>query len=240
VEAVADWYYNLGEGLRWLYDRRIVTPAILDTGRYFPSAHRFAAAWEALRDEAMAVAANMPRVPRFHEIMPEQAEISANDGRDWRMYIMKAYGHVSQQNLARCPAMAALLADCPEVLSATYSFLAPGKHIPEHRGPFRGVLRFHLGLSMPRDAAGNLGAILWIDRQPVLLDNGDCLLWDDTYPHELLNRTDELRAVLLLDVWRPEMPADMRALSSVVVGAMRAVSALNGARANLSQSQHPG
>lgn len=237
---MANWYFNLGDGLRWLYDRRIGTPAILDTERYFPNAHRFAAAWESLRDEAMAVAAEMRRVPRFHEIMPEQESISANDGRDWRMYIMKAYGHVSQENLARCPTMASLLNGCPEVLSATYSFLAPGKHVPEHRGPFRGIMRFHLGLSMPRDANGKLGAILWIDHQPVLLENGQCLLWDDTYPHELLNTTDRVRAVLLLDVWRPEMPADMKALSSVIVGGMRAVSAMNAARASLSQPQQAG
>lgn len=237
---MANWYFNLGDGLRWLYDRRIDTPAILDTDRYFPNAHRFGAAWEALRDEAMSVGRQLPLVPRFHEIMPEQESISANDGRDWRMYIMKAYGHVSQENLARCPTMAALLDDCPEVLSATYSFLAPGKHVPEHRGPFRGVMRFHLGLSMPRDAHGKLGAILWIDHQPVLLENGQCLLWDDTYPHELLNTTDQVRAVLLLDVWRPEMPPDMKALSTVIVGGMRAVSAMNAARASLSQAQQPG
>jgi aspartate beta-hydroxylase len=237
---VADWYMNLAEGMRWLYDRRIDTPAILDTERYFPNSARFVAVWQQLRDEAMAIAAQMPRVPRFHEIMPEQAEISANDGIDWRMYIMKSYGHVSQQNLARCPTVASLLEDCPEVLSATYSFLAPGKHVPEHRGPFRGILRFHLGLSMPRDRHGKLGAVLWIDHKPWLLENGQCLLWDDTYPHELLNATDQVRAVLLLDVWRPEMPADMKALSTVIVGGMRAVSAMNAARASLSQAQHPG
>ncbi|MFL6690219.1 MAG: aspartyl/asparaginyl beta-hydroxylase domain-containing protein [Alphaproteobacteria bacterium] len=234
------FYFSLGDGLRWLYDHRIDTPAVLDTQRYFPNAQRFAAVWQSLRDEALAVGGELQRVPRFHEIMPEQTGISANDGRDWRMYMMKAYGHVSQQNLARCPTMAALLEDCPEVLSATYSFLAPGKHVPEHRGPFRGVLRFHLGLSMPRDANGNLGAILWIDHKPHLLDNGECLLWDDTYPHELLNTTDQVRAVLLLDVWRPKMPADMKALSSVIVGGMRAVTAMNEARANLSQPQHNG
>jgi aspartyl/asparaginyl beta-hydroxylase (cupin superfamily) len=83
-------------------------------------------------------------------------------------------------------------------------------------------------------------AILWIDHKPHLLDNGECLLWDDTYPHELLNTTDQVRAVLLLDVWRPKMPADMKALSSVIVGVMRAVTAMNEARANLSQAQHNG
>lgn len=230
------WYSYLGDSVRWLYDHRIDTPPVLDTERYFPNAVRFTAAWETLRDEALQIAGQLHTVPRFHELMPQQEEISANDGRDWRMFVMKAYGHVSHENLSRCPAIASILTHCPEVLSATYSFLAPGKHVPEHRGPFRGVLRFHLGLSMPRDAKGNLGAILWIDHKPHLLDNGECLLWDDTFPHELLNTTDQVRAVLLLDVWRPEMPADMAALSGVVVSAMRAVTAMNEGRASLSQA----
>ena len=230
-------YSQIADGARWLYDRRIDTPAVLDNQRYFPNAARFIDAWQSLRDEALAIAGDLPNVPRFHELMPQQVEISANDGRDWRMFVMKSYGHVSRENLARCPALASILPDCPEVLSATYSFLAPGKHIPEHRGPFRGVMRFHLGLSMPRDKNGNLGAIMWIDHKPHLLDDGECLLWDDTYPHELLNSTDKVRAVLLLDVWRPDMPADMAVLSRVVVGTMRAVSALNASRAGLSQAQ---
>ena len=224
---MASLYTVAGETLRWLYDRRIDTPAVLDIDRFFPNADRFAVQWEQLRDEALNIGGLIDRIPRFHEIMREQTEISANDGRDWRMFVMKAYGYEVIDNLADAPVLARILKRCPEVLSATYSFLAPGKHVPEHRGPFRGILRFHLGLSMPRDAHGNLGNILWIDGSPHLLDNGEPLLWDDTYPHELLNMTDEVRVVLLLDVWRPEMPADMAALSKVVVGGMRAMCRAN-------------
>ena len=197
------------------------------TERYFPNSSRFAARWEQLRREALTIAGLFDRIPRFHEIMREQRDISANDGRDWRMFVMKAYGHTVADNLGRAPALAAILRECPEVVSATYSYLASGKHVPKHRGPFRGILRFHLGLSMPRDAKGNLGNILWIDGVPHLLDNGECLLWDDTYPHELLNMTDEVRVVLLLDVWRREMPADMTAFSKAVVGGMRAMCRAN-------------
>ena len=81
------------------------------------------------------------RVPRFYEIMPEQTSISANDMRDWRMFILKAYGAEFPRNMAVCPTLAALVTASRHVLSASISFLAPGKHIPEHRGPFRGVLR---------------------------------------------------------------------------------------------------
>jgi len=214
---MASWYGAVGDGLRWIYDRRIDAPAVLDAEEAFPGGAAFAGAWQGLRAEALAVAGMFDQIPRFHEIMREQTEISANDGRDWRMFVMKAYGAEVRPNLARCPLLAKLLRDHPEVISATFSYLAPGKHIPVHRGPFRGVLRFHVGLSMPRDERGELGATLWIDGIPHRLDDGESLLWDDTFPHEVLNATNKVRIALLLDVRRPGLPADMAALSSLLI-----------------------
>jgi len=214
------WYSLAGDGLRWLYDRRISAPPILNAAAKFPASAEFVAAWEGLRDEALSVAERLHEVPRFHEVMKQQEEISANDGRDWRTFVIKAYGANIARNLSRCPVLAELLERHPEVVSATFSYLAPGKHIPLHRGPFRGVLRFHLGLSMPRDDKGDLGATLWINGVPYLLANGDCLLWDDTYPHEVLNATNDVRIALLLDVLRPGMPSDMKLLSSLVISAI--------------------
>jgi aspartate beta-hydroxylase len=214
---MGSWYGVAGDGLRWLYDRRIDAPPILDTAENFPGGADFGAAWQDLRDESLAIAGMLERIPRFHEIMREQTEISANDGRDWRMFVMKAYGAEVPRNLDRAPVLASLLKKHPEVVSATFSYLAPGKHVPEHRGPFRGVLRFHVGLSMPRNDKGELGATLWIDGEPHRLADGDTLLWDDTYPHEVLNATDKVRIALLLDVRRPGMPADMAVLSSLLV-----------------------
>ncbi|HTQ13605.1 MAG TPA: aspartyl/asparaginyl beta-hydroxylase domain-containing protein [Rhizomicrobium sp.] len=214
-------YGRAGDALRWIYDHRIEAPPVLDAARDFPNGARFVCAWRDMRREALAI--RMEQAPRFHDIMAEQTEISANDGRDWRMFVMKAYGAEVPANLARCPTVARLLGECPDVLSATFSYLAPGKHIPVHRGPFRGILRFHLGLSMPRGADGVPGAILWVDGVPHRLGDGECMLWDDTYPHEVLNTTEEMRVALLLDVWRPRQPADMAALSSAIVGAARAI-----------------
>jgi len=33
--------------------------------------------------------------------------------------------------------------------TAFFSILAPGKHLPAHRGPYKGVMRYHLGLLIP-------------------------------------------------------------------------------------------
>ncbi|TPK55937.1 aspartyl/asparaginyl beta-hydroxylase domain-containing protein [Mesorhizobium sp. B2-4-19] len=206
--------------IRRVYERRIDAPAILDTASEFPNAAKFIGAWRDIRDEALGV--RLGKVPRFHDIMPEQADVSANDGLDWRMFVLKAYDMAVPENLARMPVLSRLLAECPEVKSAAISFLAPRKHIPSHRGPFRGIMRFHLGLVIPRQADGRPATIMMIDHQERRISDGEGMLWDDTYPHEVINDADEARIALLLDVWRPGMPWDMEMLSRMIVRGVRA------------------
>jgi Aspartyl/asparaginyl beta-hydroxylase and related dioxygenases len=221
--------YDRATGVvRAIYDSRIATPATLDSEHYFPNAKRFTERWTDIRHEALAVAGMLNQVPRFHDIMPAQADISANDGRDWRVFIMKAYGVTVQNNLQRCPTVAALLHAAPEVVSAILSFLAPGKHVPEHRGPFRGILRFHLMLSMPRDGNGVPACVMNIDGVPYRLGDGESLLWDDTYSHEVWNRSDQVRIALLLDVWRRDMPFDIALLSQAILLATKTAIRMGG------------
>jgi len=214
--------YDLAvDGVRALYDRRISGPPVLDLERDFASGVGFVVAWRAIRDEALQVRSRIEQVPRFHEIMPEQAAISANDGRDWRMFILKAYGVEQPRNMAACPQLAALVRGIPEVLSASFSFLGPRKHIPPHRGPIRGILRFYMMLSMPRADDGAPAAVLKVDDVEYRLNDGQFLLWDDTFLHEAWNDSDEVRIVLSLDVWRPHMPVDMRLFSGLLIRLVR-------------------
>jgi aspartate beta-hydroxylase len=207
--------------IRAVYRRRIQGPPVMDVGVDFPNAGKFLENWERIRAEAMAVLQRPECVPRFEEIMPEQASISAQDAKAWRVFILKAYGVEVPPNMRRCPALASLLAQAPEVLSATFSLLEPGKHIPRHCGPFRGVLRFHLGLRVPVATDGRPAAILTIDGKEHRIANGECLLWDDTYPHEVRNASGEARVALLFDVWRPRMPVDMQLLSRLIIAVVQ-------------------
>ncbi|GLQ50484.1 aspartyl/asparaginyl beta-hydroxylase domain-containing protein [Dyella flava] len=222
--------YDLSaNAVRRIYDARINTPPVLDTGTYFPGAGKFADAWSTIREEALAIAAErMHAIPRFHEIMPAQAPISANDGKDWRLFILKVYGAEVDKNMAACPTLAQALTLSPDVLSASLSFLAPRKHIPRHRGPFRGVLRFQLGLSVPVDADGRPAAVLSLNDDEHRIGDGQHLLWDDTYPHEVWNHSDEMRVALLLDVRRRHMPMDMRVLSGALIASVGMVARLRG------------
>ncbi|HBL7240478.1 TPA: aspartyl/asparaginyl beta-hydroxylase domain-containing protein [Serratia liquefaciens] len=218
MSAIYNWSVL---ALRRIYDRRISSSPVLDSNRLFPDAQRFTAHWQQIREEALTVAQDLRNIPRFHEIMSEQASISANDARDWRMFIMQAYGQPIARNLARCPQLAQLIASSPDVLSASLSFLAPGKQVPAHRGPFRGILRGYLVLSMPKRADGEPAAVLKVDGREYRLNEGEFMLWDDTFEHEVWNDSDQVRTVLLLDIRRRDLPRGLRILSSGIIALVR-------------------
>ena len=111
------------------------------------------------------------------------------------MYVLKAYGVADERRMATCPTLAALVRSSPDVLSASFSFMAPGKHIPPHRGPFRGIIRFYLGLIMPQLSDGRPAASLTVDGDEHRVREGEWLLWDDTFVHEVRNSGDSVRCV---------------------------------------------
>ena len=130
--------YSLVRGaITRIYNGFVHTPPVLDMQTYFPRALEFQNNWKNIREEALAIAGNLEGVPRFHELMPEQYKLSSHGNRDWRMFILRAYGLDITENMHKCPWLAQLLRDNPDVKSASLSFLAPGKVVPTHTGPFR-------------------------------------------------------------------------------------------------------
>lgn len=176
-------------------------PPVLDMARHFPAHDELVALWPALRDEALAVHGAHPRIPRFHDISPTQRRISAGDGLAWRMLMVQSYGHVIRANAAHKPVLAEFLARHPEVATAALSYLDQGKHIPRHRGPFRGVLRYHRCLHAP-DGGTDLAPWLEVDGQRFAYRDGEGLLWDDTFVHEVRVPGPAPRLALLLDLRR--------------------------------------
>ncbi|GAB5498375.1 MAG: aspartyl/asparaginyl beta-hydroxylase domain-containing protein [Pseudohongiellaceae bacterium] len=204
-----------------VYNRFISTPPVLNTQHYFPEAHRFTSQWQVLREEAMQLIDNIESVPRFHELMPEQYQLSSHGNKEWRMFIVRAYGLDISENMTRVPVLANLVRSDPSIKSASISFLAPGKQVPTHTGPFRGITRFYMGLQVPLAQDGEPGVTLTIANQNFRLGNGDALLWDDTYPHSVANNTDQWRIALLLDIYRADMPGPLRAFTNSIIGLAR-------------------
>jgi ornithine lipid ester-linked acyl 2-hydroxylase len=140
-------------------------------------------------------------LPNFQDISVDQASITDDDG--WKTFFFFGYGFRAEANCARCPETAAILAAIPGLTTAFFSILAPGKHIGEHRGPWRGVLRYHLALKVPEPAES---AGISVGGQVRHWQEGRSLLFDDGYDHYAWNDTGGFRVVLFVDVIRPLRP----------------------------------
>lgn len=171
----------------------------------FPWARRLEAEWRPIRRELDGILDRRGELPAFHEIASEVRAISAD--ADWKTFLIYAYGRHSEPAIRRCPETWRLLRHIPGLKSAMFSIFEPGKHLPPHRGPYNGVLRFHLGLMVPQ-APERVG-IRILDRVHHWRE-GEALIFDDAYEHEAWNHSDEVRVVLFVDFEKPlRFPASL-------------------------------
>jgi len=154
--------------------------------------------WEAIRDEARAVLFHSDAIPPLNEISPDHARI-AGDSR-WKSFFLFGYGQKLEANCRRAPVTAELAGRIPDLNSAFFSILAPGCHIPRHKGVTKGLLTWHLGLDVPAEVEK---CRMRVADETVHWRAGRSFLFDDTYPHEVWNDTNDVRVILLVQVRRP-------------------------------------
>lgn len=119
----------------------------------------------------------------------------ADDG--WRLVMLRFYNKEFPHVQSHFPQTMKYL---PEgVRIAMFSILLPHHRIAPHVGPFRGSMRYHLGLQIPQDRNN---CFIDIDRTRYHWKEGESLLFDDTYIHQVYNNTSERRIVLFLDIQR--------------------------------------
>ena len=117
-----------------------------------------------------------------------------------KAFFFFAYGLTAEPNCRRCPETARLLKSVPGIKTAFFSILKPHAHIPEHCGAYKGVIRYHLGMIVPKPEEA---CRIKVGGQTAHWREGEGIFFDDTFPHEVWNDTDGLRVVLLMDVVRP-------------------------------------
>jgi beta-hydroxylase len=172
---------------------------------------RVEAGWTAIRDELREVLRQRERIPNFQQVSSEQKRITQDD--KWKTYWLYAYGRKMEDNCRACPETTRLVEGIPGIKTAFFSILAPRKHIPEHRGPYSGVLRYHLGLVVPREKEA---CRIRVDNEVAHWEEGRSLVFDDTYLHEVWNDTDEERVVLFIDFARP-LPFPVSLLNEAMI-----------------------
>jgi beta-hydroxylase len=188
----------------------VPTTPFLDTG-VLPWIADLEKNWETIRAELDEVLNYRDDLPNFQDISTDQLSITDDDG--WKTYFFFGYGFRSEANCARCPQTAALLDGIPGLTTAFFSILSPHKRIGEHRGPWRGVLRYHLALKVPEPSSA---AGISVGGETAGWVEGSSLLFDDGYEHHAWNDTDGVRVVLFVDVVRPLRPPARQVNKSLI------------------------
>ena len=192
----------------------------------FPWAEKIEANWQTIRAELDEVLTHHEDLPNFQDISPDQKHLAKEN--KWKTFFFFAYGLDVPANSARCPRTAALLREIPGAKTAFFSILAPHSHIPAHCGPYKGVIRYHLGLIVPKPEAQ---CRIRVADTIAHWEEGKSMFFDDTYEHEVWNDTDGLSVVLFMDVLRP-LRFPMSAVNSLVIKAIAASPFIKDAKKN--------
>jgi aspartate beta-hydroxylase len=177
-----------------------------------------------IRAELLAVLADDVGFAPYVD-MPDSAPAAPmwsalNRSPSWTGFHFFRHGERIEANCARCPRTSAALDALPllripgHAPEALFSVLRPHTHIPPHTGVMNGRLTVHLPLLVPPDCGA-----LAVAREPRTWHEGECLVFDDSFVHEAINRSGQTRAVLIFDLWHPGLPGPTRAALAAAIAA---------------------
>jgi len=139
---------------------------------------------------------------------------------DWGALFLWKNGKRLDANADLCPRTEAAVGLAPQNTIANrapvvfFSALKPGTHIQPHNGATNTRLTVHLPLIVPRDCGLRVGGETHVWKP------GKLVVFDDTITHEAWNRSDELRVVLIFDIWHPMLTPLERELVAHTVESM--------------------
>jgi len=169
--------------------------------------------WTARLEEGYeTIRGELSRVCALGYLQPHHQGL-ADRGR-WDVYYLYYLGRRVEENRRRCPQTAQIVDAIPQIASTGlvyFSVLTAGTHIAPHNGPINTRLRCHLGLFVPQDCCMRVGV------ETRSWEEGKCLIFDDSFEHEVWNSSQETRIVLVLDIWHPDLtPAETWALDQII------------------------
>jgi aspartate beta-hydroxylase len=124
----------------------------------------------------------------------------------WDVFILYERGRRHDERCRLFPTVTAIIEAHRTVRSLAglvyFSRLAPHSRVAPHRGPTNMRVRAHLGIDVPEGCGIRVGdtSATW--------QTGTCIVFDDSFPHEVWNESDRERIVLVVDLWHPDLSDD--------------------------------
>jgi aspartate beta-hydroxylase len=144
--------------------------------------------------------------------MPNTIWTALDHSPAWGAVHLWRHGVPDPEACALCPRTAEIVASMPlsdipgRTPTVFFSILRPGTHLPPHTGVSNTRAVVHLPLIVPSKCGLRVGG------ETREWKVGEAFAFDDTIEHEAWNKSDELRAILILDVWNPHISSEERAL----------------------------
>lgn len=168
-----------------------------------PELAALTAHWEEIRDEIEAVLARRAPMVSFRDDelaeKPVRMPRDRADGRGWGIIFLYMMGEKPEGYRRLMPRTTALIDRVPGLWQVQVSVLAAGKSIPAHTGQYAGYLRYHLGIRIPEVDPPRLR----VRDEWYAWSEGEGVVFDDMWDHEVVNECAEERVVLMVDVLRP-------------------------------------
>ncbi|MGZ3778196.1 MAG: aspartyl/asparaginyl beta-hydroxylase domain-containing protein [Mucilaginibacter sp.] len=162
----------------------------------FPQLVELRENWQVIRDEALKL--------EREELI--QGSDKYNDAgfnsffrRGWKRFYLKWYNDFHPSAKKYCPKTVELIKGIPSVKAAMFAVLPAGSELLQHRDPYAGSLRYHLGLITPNSEKCHI----IVDGQSYAWKDGEDVIFDETYIHYAENETDVDRIILFCDIKRP-------------------------------------
>jgi aspartyl/asparaginyl beta-hydroxylase (cupin superfamily) len=136
--------------------------------------------------------------------VPENEPIARQGS--WDVFILYERGKRHDDRCDLFPTVSAIVERHRTVRSLAglvyFSRLAPHSRVAPHSGPTNMRVRAHLGIDIPPHCGIHVGGTnaTW--------QNGRCIVFDDSFPHEVWNESDRERIVLVVDLWHPDLSDD--------------------------------
>jgi len=154
-----------------------------------------------------------PNVP-----LDQWAEL--NRSPRWGAYHLYLGGERVEAHCRRCPRTMEAISLLPQPTvqrrspSAMFSVLQPRTRIPPHNGVANTRLVLHLPLVVPPGCGFRVG------NETREWKVGQGWVFDDTIEHEAWNDSDQVRTILICDIWNPRLAEEERAMVAAVMAAM--------------------
>lgn len=179
----------------------------------FPWLDAIEAGTDLIRDEFLQVLNDeQDFVPylTYPDDVPHNQFAELNNSPRWSAYHLLENGLRVPGHADKCPRTMALLAGAPQpdqpgrTPSAMFSLLKPKTRIPAHVGVSNARLVTHLPLIVPP------GCGFRVADDTRAWTPGKAWVFDDTIEHEAWNDSEQLRVVLIFDIWHPQLSAAER------------------------------